>query len=257
MIDPSACPCGACPQRVIQPPPLVSTGPGGIDGHVHLEHHQLIVCQTGTFVIEIGGRSWVASPSVAVWIPAGTYHSLHTARASSLASAYLCARHTVGGPTQPTLLRATDLLAGLLGHLDNVSPGSREEREAASVLIASIDPLGLAVDIRLPRDERALAIGVALLANPSDPRSLTAWGRTVSASVRTLSRLFVAETGLTFVQWRSRVRLQSSLAHLADGASVAVTAHRVGYGTASAYIEAFRRWTGTTPHAFAHERRGA
>lgn len=249
--------CGSCTQRVIQPAPLTSEGAGAIDGHVHLEYHQLIVCVSGNFVAAIDGRSWVASPFIAVWIPAGTMHSVHTARTSTLRSAYICARHSPPVPTRPTLFRSTDLLVGLLDHLARTEPGSGSEREALAVLMASVETMTTSIEIQLPRDERALAVAIALLADPSDSRALPDWGRTVAASVRTLSRLFVNETGMTFVEWRRTVRLHSSVAHLTAGETVAVAAHRVGYESASAYIEAFRRWTGTTPQAFARDRREA
>ncbi|MGH3567951.1 MAG: helix-turn-helix domain-containing protein [Pseudonocardia sp.] len=42
-------------------------------------------------------------------------------------------------------------------------------------------------------------------------------GRKVGASGRTLSRLFVEETGLTFSQWRTNARMRVALTRLAAG----------------------------------------
>ena len=102
----------------------------------------------------------------------------------------------------------------------------------------------------MPRDERAVRIADALAAEPADDRGLAEWGRYAGASARTLTRIFATETGLGFSQWRSRLRLRASLAHLAAGESVSATATRVGFASASAFIAAFNQLTGTTPGAY-------
>jgi AraC-like DNA-binding protein len=82
--------------------------------------------------------------------------------------------------------------------------------------------------VQLPFDPLVRRIARALIADPSDNRTLDMWGRLVGASSRTLARRFVAETGMTFVQWRTNVRLNAALAHLHAGIPVADIASRVG-----------------------------
>ena len=73
------------------------------------------------------------------------------------------------------------------------------------------------------------------------------WGHTVGASSRTLARAFLSDTGLSFGRWRTLVRLQASLPHLAEQVPVSAVARLVGYRTTSAYVAAFRAHTGVTP----------
>ena len=87
-------------------------------------------------------------------------------------------------------------------------------------------------------------------ADPADGRTLADWGRDVGASDRTLMRAFLAGTGLTFHQWRTRARILAALPRLAAGVSVAAVAPTVGYATASAFGTAFRRVLGTSPSAY-------
>jgi len=89
---------------------------------------------------------------------------------------------------------------------------------------------------------------------PDPLDSLDQWGRAVGASSRTLARCFIADTGMTFGQWRTAARMASALAALAAGASVAGTARQVGYETSSAFVAAFRRELGTTPAAYFNPR---
>jgi AraC-like DNA-binding protein len=93
------------------------------------------------------------------------------------------------------------------------------------------------------------ALCEALRADPADGRTLAELGREVGASARTLSRLFRAELGMTFPQWRTQLRLQHALVLLAEGQPVTAVAHRCGWSSASAFIEVFRRAFGHTPGA--------
>src|SRR5581483_1846341 len=95
--------------------------------------------------------------------------------------------------------------------------------------------------------DRARHVAEALLEDPGDDRTLATWGHHVGASSRTLARIFVAETGLSFGRWRTLARLQAALLQLAEGLPVGLVAARVGYRTPSAFVAAFRAHTGSTP----------
>jgi AraC-like DNA-binding protein len=74
----------------------------------------------------------------------------------------------------------------------------------------------------------------------------------VHAGVRTLSRLFLSETGLSFARWRGQVRILAAVQLLADGVTARAVARAVGYRKTSAFISAFRRATGQTPGTYIH-----
>ena len=66
-------------------------------------------------------------------------------------------------------------------------------------------------------------------------------------SPRTIQRLFLAETGLPFAQWRQRLRLLHGATALGEGKSVTEAGLEAGYAGTSAFIAAFRRHFGVTP----------
>ncbi len=76
------------------------------------------------------------------------------------------------------------------------------------------------------------------------------WGHEVGASARTLARLFLAETGLSFGDWRSRARLLAALPRLAAGEKVTTIALDLGYESPSAFISMFKRALGKTPSTY-------
>ncbi|WP_250862658.1 AraC family transcriptional regulator, partial [Caballeronia sp. INML3] len=63
----------------------------------------------------------------------------------------------------------------------------------------------------------------------ADNRRLEEWAAWAGVSSRTLSRRFIADTGLTFAQWRQQARMLRSLERVADGAPVTTIALELGY----------------------------
>jgi AraC-like DNA-binding protein len=199
-------------------------------------------------VLTEGGASHVLPPSRALWIPAGTVHETRAAGAAVLRSVYLEPLRCPIGWRAPTPVAVSPLLGGLIHHLDDRRVGADERSRAEAVLFDLLLPLRIAtIDFRPPTDPRARDVSDALLADPADPRTLHEWGHVVGASTRTLARAFLSDTGLSFGRWRTLVRLQASLPHLAEQMPVNAVARLVGYRTTSAYVAAFRAHTGVTP----------
>ena len=112
--------------------------------------------------------------------------------------------------------------------------------------------------VRVPeaRDPRLVAVCRLLEADPADARNLDALGREAGASGRTLTRLFRQETGMTFPQWRTQLRLYHALRLLAEGQPVTAVAGQCGFATTSAFIGVFRRSLGDTPGSYRHAQLG-
>jgi AraC-like DNA-binding protein len=128
----------------------------------------------------------------------------------------------------------------------DLTPDARARAEP--VLLDELRPVPVtSVAVPEPRDPRARAVVEVLRAHPADGRALVEYGAQVGASARTLARLFVAETGLGFGQWRERLRMQAALPYLAEGLPVESVARRVGYASASSFTAAFHRVVGVTP----------
>ena len=99
----------------------------------------------------------------------------------------------------------------------------------------------------LPADPRLRRITDHLARNPGNRTGLTRFATKAGASARTLARLFVRETGLTFGAWRQQAQLLKALGFLADGRPVTVIALDLGYENPSAFIAMFRRAVGVSP----------
>lgn len=218
--------------------------------HVH-DSHQLAWASHGVLSVVADAGTWVLPPSRALWIPAGVPHETIASERSTMRTLYLDADQCPIRWEAPRPVVATRLLAALIEHLNNADLDPEHRGRAEELTLDLLEPVEVAtIQVTMPSDERALEVARALISDPADTRNLAAWGREVGASGRTLTRAFLADTGIPFARWRTSVRLQAALPLLAAGEPVANVAGYVGYETPSAFIAAFRRQTGVTPGAY-------
>ncbi len=104
-----------------------------------------------------------------------------------------------------------------------------------------------ALHLPMPSDARLKKIAHALLETPGSARTLEDWALFAAMSPRTLRRLVVAETGMTFAQWRQQAQLTHGLDMLARGISVAEVSYELGYASPSNFIAMFRKAFGASP----------
>ena len=247
---------------------------GSIGEHVH-DWHQLVHVRSGLAVVRSDGRTWLAPPTWAVWMPAGVRHAIRFAGPTALRVVYLRAdpprrgdahlAEAIGPARSATGLRggAAGVLPGTAGAMP-VSPLLRELVERATVIgmLDRRDPLEAALATLLVAE--LTEVGPPPLAVPEPAGAparraaeLLATGMTVAqvaAAIgvgrRTLERVFRAETGLPAGRWRQYRLLLRGLEEVADGATVQDASVIAGYGTPSAYVAAFRAAFGTTPTRF-------
>ena len=65
-----------------------------------------------------------------------------------------------------------------------------------------------------------------------------------------MSRIFKAETGMSYQDWRQQWRLMKAIELLATPLPVSEVAHQLNFSSDSAFIAFFKQQTGKTPLAF-------
>lgn len=227
---------------------LALTSRERIDWHDHAEH-QLIHPSQGVLQVSTSMGAWVVPPLRAVWIPAGVAHAHRAHGPTQLRSLAFDQSVNPLRVDQPTVLAVTPLLREVIISLTEDAEATAQQRhnleQVALDQLRRVDALSL--HLPSPADARLRDIAGILHADPADQRTLAGLGAAIGASERTLSRLFRQQTGMTFPQWRTQLRLHHSLTSLATGTSVTAVATACGYGNPSAFIEAFRHAFGTTP----------
>jgi AraC-like DNA-binding protein len=229
----------------------IAAGSGPL--HCH-RRHQLIYAADGVVTVTADRGWWVVPPQRAVWVPAGTPHQVAAGAPFALCSLYVATRLRRDWPAGcrvvavPPLLRELLLEAADFGDRYPARGAQRRLLEVAVDRIATLDVAPLALEV--PHDPRARRVAEALRADPSERRLLADWGRQVGASARSLERLFLRDTGMSFARWRAQLRLLAALERLGAGRSVTQVALDVGYDDPSSFIAAFKRTLGVTPRRY-------
>ncbi|MFI8418746.1 AraC family transcriptional regulator [Streptomyces sp. NPDC085460] len=223
--------------------------------HWH-DYHQLLYAPLGRITVTTpDGEHELTSPQ-ALWLPAGTPHSAAFDSGSLvLTESFDPVRHRLPY-TRATTIRLDETARRHL--LARTRGGGAEVDDAA--MFAALTCAGPHGDARLPlprpTSEAARAVAGTLLRRPDDQRTATEWAESLYVSATSLRRAFRAETGLAFSEWRTRVRLNHSLALLSRGHQVGAVAAKVGFTSTNGYILAFRRHFGRTPGVWIKEHGG-
>jgi AraC-like DNA-binding protein/quercetin dioxygenase-like cupin family protein len=211
---------------------------------------QLMGALSGLCSVGVEAQHWVVPAIHAIWIPPHRVHSLRSYGPFSGWSVFIAEARCATLPAEPRAIRTTPLLREAVRRAATW-PGAELDTAQTRVAEVILDELraSRAESLGLPRpaDARLVRIANALASDLADNRRLEEWAQWGGVSPRTLSRRFLAETGLSFAQWRQQARLMRALERVADGVPVTTIALELGYENVSAFIEMFRRATGTTP----------
>ena len=79
------------------------------------------------------------------------------------------------------------------------------------------------------------------------PQRLGQLAQIVGACERTISRIFIRDTGMNYQNWRQQWRLLRAIEMLSEGIQISEVAQQLEFISDSAFIVFFRQHTGTTP----------
>ncbi|MGE3869845.1 MAG: helix-turn-helix transcriptional regulator [Pseudorhodoplanes sp.] len=239
------------------PRPVAAMGRSFADGeaiplHIH-KRGQLIHALSGTMRVETADAAWIVPPALALWMPPALPHGMAMRGKLEMRTIYIdpVACHAL--PKAPMLVEIGGLLRELI--LAALEEPLAYDESGRGGLIANLILAELArmqehrMSVPMPGDPRALRVARALLARPDTAFGLDRWAELAGASRRTLARVFRAETGFSFNEWRARLRAIDGLARLSSGEPVGAIAPAVGYASPSAFSAMVRRSFGKAPRA--------
>ena len=222
-----------------------------IEGPWHAHRRaQLIHASEGVLTVRTHAGLWVVPPQRAVWILPGIAHQVFSRKAFWLRTLYAepgaaplpdeCCVVGVDRLVDELLIAASEFGAGY--------PLGGPEGRLIQVILDRLPQLRISpLHLPSPRDARLKGITSALAMEPADARTLGELAAGVGLTERTVARLFLKETGLTFGQWRRQLRLLAALERLGAGESVSNVALEVGYEDVSSFIAVFKTALGDTP----------
>lgn len=97
-------------------------------------------------------------------------------------------------------------------------------------------------------------IAAALLEAPDYRRTIREWAGKVATSERTLARLILKHTGMTFGRWRQQLHIVIAVQKLGFGATVQTISQDLGYDSPSAFTAMFKKYMGQPPRRYLQDR---
>jgi len=212
---------------------------------------QLTWALSGVLAIETRNGSFMAPPARAIWIPPDTEHQATNAALTEMRSLYVARALMDWADPHCKVVSITPLVRELILALSALPADYDEAGEAGRLIQVLIDQLAhlpeVAFNLPLPTEPRLRRVCAELQTRPDDTRTMASWGALVGLSERSLARLFGQQTGMSFGDWRQRLRLLLALTALERGERVTRVALDAGYASPSAFTAAFRRNFGVAP----------
>ncbi|MFX4291029.1 AraC family transcriptional regulator [Streptomyces bohaiensis] len=214
---------------------------------------ELLWNERGASSAVVGARVWTITPTMGLWMPAGTVHAGSASAGTRMRAAFFGYRTTPSISQRPVTVEITPLLRLLLDRLDEPGLANRSREVTEAMVLDVMTPAAHGLSVHLPTGPLLRRIAEAVREDPADRRGPAEWARELGVSTRTLARAFSAETGTSFGRWVTGVRAQHAIGLLTASWDVERVAAEVGYRSASAFGVAFRRATGLTPGRFRAE----
>lgn len=209
---------------------------------------------SGVIELTVGARTYLTPPHYGLWLPPQTEHGASTRSEACYCVLDIAANLCDRLPTQVCTLAVGPIIKAILGDLMARQVDYARDDDDERLMLVLVDQMRRAPrqDTYLPNSEdRALGqVLAALRQQPSDNRPLGAWANAVHSTERTLSRRCQRDLGMSFMEWRQRLRLVRALSMLEEGLPVQTVALELGYSTSSAFIAMFHRLMGATPDEF-------
>jgi AraC-like DNA-binding protein len=204
-----------------------------------LHHHgraQLLHASTGLMRLITDAGQWVVPQGHAVWIPARLEHQVDMHGGVAMRTLYVARDAAADLPSTCRVIEVSSLLRATILALAQEQVRYDEAGRGGHLAALILDEIRRSVEaplaLPMPGDPRLGALAKALIADPALDRDLDDWAREIAMSRRNLTRLFRAQTGLSVIEWRRRLRTMTAATLVAEGMPVAGAAGAVGYRTA-------------------------
>jgi AraC-like DNA-binding protein/mannose-6-phosphate isomerase-like protein (cupin superfamily) len=215
---------------------------------------QLLYAIEGVMIVRSAEGSWVVPPNRALWLAAGLEHDVKMSGEVKIRTVFIDATAIQHLPEKSCVIEVSSLLRELIVAAVDVpldyQEGGRDDRLMRLVVdevrVSDILPLHLP----MPEDARIKLICEAITERPADTSTASQWAERLHVTAKTVHRLFLKQTGMSFAQWREQARLLYALRRLASGERIIDVAFDCGYASQSAFTAMFRRHFGKPPSEF-------
>ncbi len=228
-----------------------------LDPHRHREA-QLVYATRGTMQVTTPKGRWLVPPDRAVWVPSDVPHEVYMLADVEMRTVYFdqewVNREDLGDRfDREFVIQVSPLLRQVILAIFDGGEDLTRTSLLVRLTLRELRPTDDSLTfVPLPRDPRCRHAAELVLKDPGGVHEIAILADKVGISARTLSRLFAAETRLSFKAWCQHARIAAAVERLSTDRHLTIKqlASDLGYVSVPAFSQAFRRVTGKSPTGF-------
>lgn len=232
----------------------------------HVAQHQhpfveFLYAREGGMRVDIEGKTLIVPVFYGVWIPANVPHRILATSNVLLESLYIETDYAAIGRDSSKVVVISDFVREFIHYATEHVPehydGGGDDGKMVDVLTTLLRQLPDAgFSLSWPESPVLMRVCRDIQQSPDAAHGIDEWAGRTGMSVRTFSRRFSKETGVSFCEWKKRLRLLESIIMLKENRSVTQVALDLGYSSTASFTFAFRQMFGVPPtryQASSHE----
>ncbi len=207
---------------------------------------QVLYATTGLMIARTVAGAWAVPTGHALLIPPRLPHDIAMHGRVEMVTAYISPETAaVSMPSSCRVVRVSRLLDAALQSLAQEAvlydPAGRGGHLAELILDEVRNAEPAALTLPMPSDKRLRRMCEDVIGDPGKSVDIDTWAATIGVSRRTLTRRIRQETGLSFGDWRRRLRHLRTIALEAEGVPMKLVAAEVGYRSPQALKAMLKR----------------
>jgi AraC-like DNA-binding protein len=216
---------------------------------------EFLFAREGGMRVEIEGRTLIVPEFYGIWIPAQTPHRVWATTDVQLECLYLSEEMVdlAGGSCKVVIIShfVREYIHYATQNVPTLYQPDQHHGQLVQVLVDLLWQLpDVGFSLAWPSSGVMHQVCRVIQTNPGLEHSIDEWAEKVSMSVRTFSRRFKKETGVSFSEWKQKVRLLESVIMLKNNNSVTQVALELGYSSTASFSYAFHKMFGVPPSRY-------
>ncbi|WP_240457210.1 AraC family transcriptional regulator [Vibrio neptunius] len=219
--------------------------------HKH-QKGQLLYAPRGCMNFALSNSVCILPPTKAVWIPPDTVHRAFMTNVVAYRSLYFDC-NAFHCPDSITIIEVSELLKALINKMAfwPVDKPEIEMNNCTALFWEEFDhSKTYSYELPLPTDRRLNSFRLRVSDEAFLAPDLVTLADSAGASTKTITRIFKAETGMSYQEWRQQWRTLKAIELLCCERQVSDVAHLLEFSSDSAFIAFFKKQMGQTPLNF-------
>lgn len=218
--------------------------------HTH-PRAQIISCNSGIMEVVTENNIWIVNSLQSVWIASYEVHQVYFPNNVKVITAFIDTSRLEKLPKNSFAFDNSNFLNSILEKIISFSNPTIYTQQQIRIIEVFLDELSTlepsTTFLPTSQNPKLKIVLDALMKDLSSKHTVDYYANKSAVSPRTLSRLFKKELGMSFGDWKMRLKLMEAVKQLGKKKSIKAIAFDLGYENVSSFIVTFKKHFGKTP----------